>query len=160
MAYLTEAKIGTVLDLPVCIPATELQMGDWIIFASVKVIEPMRLTFKMLNLQLHSASVDIGDIDTSNKIFGNLGLAYVALRRDYSSGSPGITGALDVVVVDEIELVARDITNVVTLDTPGLYSWIIANNMQPSSDSDISTSTSIDFRVSATGQVRIELDSA
>ena len=56
-------------------------------------------------------------------------------------------------------MVERDTTETV-YSTPGNYSWIIANNMQPSSSSDVPTSTEINFRLSVTGQVRLELDSA
>ena len=160
MGYLTESAIANVLDMPVTLPATELQMGDWIIVSTVKVIEPQQLTFRWLDLQILSASVDIDDISAANLIFGNLGLVYVALRRDYTSGSPGETGALDVLTADELELVSRDTSDILTFVTPGNYSWIIANNCQPSSSSTISTSVSIDFRVAVTGQARLELDNS
>lgn len=160
MGYLTESAISNVLDMPVSLPATELQMGDWLIVSTVKVIEPQELTFRWLDLQIISSTVDVDDITAANLIFGNLGFVYVALRRDYTSGSPGETGALDVLIADDIELVSRDFSDILSFVTPGTYSWIIANNCQPSSSSTISTSVSIDFRVAVTGQARLELDNA
>jgi hypothetical protein len=119
----------------------------------------MRLLYRFLNLQLHTSSVDIADISAVNKVSGNLGYAYVALRRDYSAGNPGAAGAIEVLNISQIGLVERN--NVETVfATPGRYSWIIANNMQPSSSSVIPTSTDINFRLSVTGQVRLELDNS
>lgn len=160
MGYLTESKLASVLDMPVTLPATDLQMGDWLILSTIKVIEPQQLTYRWLDLQILSATVDVDDITANNLIFGNLGLVYVALRRNYASGSPGETGALDVLTISDVELISRDFTDILTFVTPGNYSWIIANNCQPSSSSTISTSTSIDFRVSVTGQARLDLDNS
>jgi hypothetical protein len=159
MGYLTTSKLTNIIDLPIQLPTTEIKMGDWLVVATVKIASPMRLRFRFLNLQMHSADVDIADISATNKILGNLGYAYVALRRDYSSGNPGAAGGLEVLSISEIGLVERDITETI-YTTPGSYSWIIANNMQPSSTSDIPTSTEINFRLSLTGQVRLELDNA
>lgn len=159
MGYLTTSKLTNIIDLPIQLPATEIKMGDWLVVASVKIAEPQRLRFRFLNLQLHSSDVDLADIASTNKIFGNLGFAYVALRRDYSSGNPGQAGGLEVLNISEIGLVERSSTETI-YTTPGRYSWIIANNMQPSSSSSIPTSTEINFRLSLTGQVRLELDNA
>jgi len=162
MAYLTENRLSNLLDVPLAIPSTELKMGDWVIMGSVRIIAPMRLTYKFMGMQVLTASVTISNIDNSNLIFGNLGLVYVTLRRDYQSGSPGEAGALDVLVANNIGNFARDVTSPVIDATPGVYSWILANNMQPSSSTDalIPPSTSIDFRVTALGMVRVELDNS
>jgi hypothetical protein len=157
MGYLTTSRLTNIIDLPVQLPATEIKMGDWLVVASIKIAEPMRLRYRFLNFQLHTSSVEMSDIAATNKILGNLGYAYVALRRDYSAGNPGAAGGLEVLNISEIGLVER--TNVETIfSTAGRYSWIVANNMQPSSSSDIPTSTEINFRLSITGQVRLELD--
>jgi hypothetical protein len=159
MGYLTTSKLANIIDLPIQLPATEIKMGDWLVVASIKIAEPMRLSYRFLNLQLHTSSVAISDISSVNKVSGNLGYAYVALRRDYSAGNPGAAGGLEVLNISDIGLVER--TNVETIfTTPGRYSWIIANNMQPSSSSAIPTSTDINFRLSVTGQVRLELDNS
>jgi hypothetical protein len=159
MGYLTTSRLTNIIDLPIQLPATEIKMGDWLIVATIKIAEPMRLRYRFLNLQLHSSTVDMADIASTNKISGNLGFAYVALRRDYSAGNPGAAGGLEILDISEIGLVERN--NVETIfSTPGRYSWIIANNMQPSSSSAIPTSTEINFRLSVTGQVRLELDNS
>jgi hypothetical protein len=159
MGYLTTSKLTNIIDLPIQLPATEIKMGDWLVIGSIKIAEPMRLLYRFLNLQLHTSSVDIADISAVNKVSGNLGYAYVALRRDYSAGNPGAAGAIEVLNISQIGLVERN--NVETVfATPGRYSWIIANNMQPSSSSVIPTSTDINFRLSVTGQVRLELDNS
>lgn len=160
MAYLTETKLESTIDIGVSLPATELIMGDWLIFSSVKLLQPHRLRYRMLNVQLHSSNVDIADIGASNLIYGNLGLAYVVLRRDYTSGDPGLGGALDTVIVSEEGIISRDMNSELILATPGNYSWVIANNCQPDSSSSIPASTSINLRLSVTGQIRMELDTA
>ncbi len=134
----------------------------------------MQLSFKHLTLVLHSASVDISNIVASNKIFGNLQLVYVALRRDYVSGSPGAAGALDVVKLGDYTVencaqptgllpmsVSRSGAEIVAV-TPGNYSWIVVNNCTSSNEDDviIPSSTPINFRVSVTGQARLELDNS
>jgi hypothetical protein len=159
MAYITTTQLENIIDVPIQIPATELKMGDWLVIGSVKIATPQRLRYRFLNLQLHSSNVDLANIAATNKVLGNLGFAYVALRRDYSAGNPGSAGALEVLNISEVGLVERSTVETI-YSTPGRYSWIIANNMQPSSSSAIPTSTEINFRLSATGQVRFELDNA
>ena len=158
MSYLTEAKLASIVDVPVALPATEIRQGDWLVFASIKLVPPQQLRFRFLNLQLLSASVATADIENGNLIYGNLGFAYVVLRRDYLSGSPGSSGALDTLIITQTGVVARDLTNEMTFDTPGTYSWILANNCKANSATAIPTYTSIDFRISVTGQVRLELE--
>ena len=162
MAYLTESQLSNTMDIPISLPSTDLQKGDWLIVASVAVVSPMLLTYKFLNLDLLSSTVDITQIQAVNQTYGNLGLAYVALWLNYTSGSPGAAGALDVVTADALGSFQRDTSNVLTLTQPGVYSWIVANNCQASSDptSIISPSTSIDYTLSVTGQVRLALTSA
>lgn len=173
MALLTEAKVSKTLDIPVNIPATELKMGDWIVVASIKLKEPMRLSYWYLTLQMLSSSVDTTDIVDANKISPSLDLAFLGLYRDYTSGHPSDTPALDIVriresissdgdcipVTDSLgQFVTVRTSPLVTFVTPGVYSFILANNMQSSSESTIDTDTSIDFTLCATGQIRLELD--
>ena len=173
MALLTEQKVARTLDIPVSLPATELKMGDWLVVASIKVKEPMRLTYWYLTFQMLASSVDTRDIIEANKISPALDLAFIGLYRDYTSGHPSATPALDVVRIRESGASTLDcipITDtlgqfitvrsspVLTFTTPGIYSFIVANNMQASSASAIPTTTSIDFQLSVTGQIRLELD--
>lgn len=159
MAFITEHKLASVVDLPIALPTTELKMADWIVIASVKLVAPQTLTCLFLQLELLAASVDTDRITNLNKIFGNLGLAYVVLRKNYVSGSPGEAGALDVVKLDVAGSIQRTGIPVV-LTEDGTYSWIVANNMQPSSDAEslIPASTSIDFKLNVTGQARLEIN--
>lgn len=173
MAFLTENKVAKTLDIPVSLPAAELKQGDWLVVASIKLKEPMKLTFWYLTFQMLASSVDTRDIGESNKISPALDLAFLGLYRDYTSGHPSNTPALDVVRIRENISVSGDclpVTDtlgqfitvrsspVLTFTTPGVYSFIVANNMQPSASSAIATTTSIDFQLCATGQIRLELD--
>lgn len=145
------------MDLPVQLPATEIKQGDWLVIASVKILSPMQLRFRFLNAQLHSSTVSIGDIGDVNKIYGNLGLAYVVLRKDYATGNPGAAGALETLNLSSLGIASRDTTEAIYAEE-GSYSWLIANNMKASDSSSVPSSTEINFTLSVTGQVRLELD--
>jgi len=162
MAYLTENMLSNVVDIPITLYSTDLRMGDWVVLATTKIVTPMRLTYKVASLSLSASTVNPIDITNGNKVYGNLGLVYIAMRLNYTSGNPGEAGGLDSLVATGLGTFSRDPSVVVTVTEPGVYSWIITNNMQPSTDVSpiIPISTSIDFRVTANGVARIELDSA
>ena len=157
MAFITEKKLAGTLDVPVALPLTELLQGDWLVVATIKVIEPMRLSYRYMNFQLTEATVDLDDIGSSNKISANLDLAFLGLYLDYVSGHPGLSGALDTVKVNALGVAQRS-SPVIVATTPGVYSFIVANNMQSSSASSVPVTTSIDFKLCASGMVRLELD--
>lgn len=159
MAYLTESKLKNTVDLPIALPDTTLKQSDYVVVATVKLLASQRLTLRVLTLQLLSATIDPSVIDSTNKIIPNLGVAYAVLRKDYTSGVPGDTGALDYIFLESTGVVSRPSVPF-ALMTPGNYSIIVANNMQASSVSPIPTSTSIDFKVIVTGQFRLELSVA
>jgi len=156
--YLTTHKLSNVIDLPISLPATELKQGDWLVVASVKIAEPMKLTYRLLTGSILASTVGISQISNSNKIVASLGLAYVVLRINYAGGSPGGAGALDTLVMNDLGTIQRNTSSTLTLTTAGVYSWVVANNMQPSSTSLVPTSTEINFRVAVTGQARLFLD--
>lgn len=162
MAYLTENTVNNMIDIPITLSSTDLRMGDWVVVSVVRIITPMRLTYRMCNISISASSVDTSLITSGNKLFGNNGLAFLTLRRNYISGNPGEAGGLDSLVAYGLGVYSRDFTQPVVVVTPGVYSWMIANNMQPSSDASpvIPTSTSIDFRLSVTGTARLELDNS
>jgi len=162
MAYLTENMLSNVVDIPIALSSTDLRMGDWIVLASTRIESPMRLTYKIASLTLSAATVNPDDITNGNKIYGNLGFVYVAMRLNYTSGDPGEAGGLDSLVATSLGTFSRNYSNIVTITEPGVYSWIIASNMQPSTDATpvIPVSTSIDFRATVNGVARIELDRA
>jgi hypothetical protein len=156
MAYLTEAKLKNVVDLPIALPDTLLKQGDWLVVATVKLYAPQRLSMRAMTLQLLDCTVDTSSIGTVNRIVPNLGLVYVVLRKDYTSGIPGLSGALDYLFLEDIGVVSRTAVPSVMTD-PGNYSVLVANNMQASDASDVPTSTSIDLKALVTGQFRLEL---
>lgn len=159
MGFLTANKLSNVIDHGICLPATELRQSDWLILASVKIAEPMKLRYRFMNLYVINSTVNVSDITSLNKIFGNLGLAYVSLRLNYVSGSPGEGGGIDVLVADDLGVFQRPTAELI-LTTPGVYTWLLASNMKASSEegSLISPTTPIDFNVSVNGALRLELD--
>ena len=162
MPYITENRLSSIVDIPIALSATDLRMGDWVVLASIRLAAPMRLTYKVANLTLSASTVDPDDISSGNKLFGNLGFVYLTLRKDYISGNPGEAGGLDALVATALGTVSRDASIPLIVSAPGIYSWIIASNMQPSIDPSpaIPVSTSVDFRISVNGVARLELDSA
>jgi hypothetical protein len=159
MAYLTENQLANIIDVPIALGATTLDMGDWLILGSVIVAQPMRLTCHLLDLQMISSTVNNSLIDPTSLIYGNLGLVYVVLAQNYASGSPGSITGLDTVVAYDIGHWDRNIAAPVFITTPGTYTWLIANNTQPSTVANpaIPQGTSINFEVAVTGTARLEL---
>lgn len=157
MPYLTENQLASTLDIPIALPATELRQGDWLVIATTKIVTPMRLRFRYLDLSLLSCTVATSQIGNINRIYGNLGFVYVALRKDYSGESPGSAGAQDVFGVTALGTYARPGSEVL-LDTEGTYSWVLANNMRADASSSVPTDTDINFRVAVTGMARLEME--
>lgn len=159
MAYLTESRLKNTVDLPIALPGTSLKQSDYLVVATVKLLASQRLTLRVLALQLLASTVELSVVDSTNRIIPNLGAAYAVLRKDYTSGVPGETGALDYIFLQNVGVVSRSSVPFITT-TPGNYSLIVANNMQASATSPISPGTSIDFKVIVTGQFRLELSIA
>lgn len=173
MAFLTESKVAKTLDVPVNLPSTTLAQGDWLVVAAIKLVSPMKLTYQFMTLQMLSSTVDTTLIESVNKVSPSLDLAFIGLYINYTSGHPGLQPALDVVKIRETDNSQLDCVPVadvsgqfitsrtsplVTYTTPGIYSFIVANNMQSSATSSIPITTSIDFQLCATGQIRLELE--
>jgi len=156
MAFITETKLRSTVDLPIALPDTTLKQSDYLVVATVKLGAAQRLTLTSLALQMLDSTVDPSLVDPTNLIVPNLGLAYVVLRQDYASGVPGQIGALDYIYLTGLGIVNRSLIPVVLI-APANYSILVANNMQPSTTSAIPTSTSIDFKLIVTGQFRLEL---
>lgn len=157
MAYLSESRLSNLYDLPVSLPATTIKMGDWLVAASVKVVVPMKLTYRYMALQLVSASVRFADVSSLNRVYGNLGNVYLTVRKDYAGEAPGSSGAIETMALTEAGLIVRDSSQPLVLTDPGTYSWVLANNCKADSSSLIPAATSIDFVVAMTGQVRMEV---
>lgn len=170
MAYITDKKLGSVIDIPICLPAVELLQGDWLVVSCVKLIAPMRLTYRHLTAQLltitgnnppaASRAIDYRDITADNKVSANLGLAFAGLYFSYGGGHPGQIPALDIVTLGSIQTVSRSAAPVIQT-VPGVYSLIVANNMKPDASASehppIDRGTSIDFKLMVTGSIRLEL---
>jgi hypothetical protein len=131
-------------------------MGDWLIVGTVRLVAPQRLSIRQMTLQLIDSTVDVDDVEVSNKVIPNLGLVYAVLRKDYVSGTPGGSGALDSMYLDEITTTSRSTVSAL-YTTPGNYSIIVANNTKAVSGVTIPTTTSIDFTVMVNGAFRLEL---
>lgn len=158
MAYLTERKLSNTLDIPINLPTTEIKMGDWIVVATVKIDAPTRLTYRMLNLDFVSSTVDLGNITSDNRIVPNFGMCYVGLFYNYTSGDPSGLPALDVVQANNFGIITRTATPIVTA-VAGTYSWLAVNNIQFSDQNALlTTGDSADFTLNCVGQARLELD--
>lgn len=158
MPYLTERKLNNTLDLPLALPSVEIKMGDWLVIGTFKLVAPTRLTYRAMNLNFISTTVDLANLTSDNKIVPNFGLCYVGLFYNYTSGDPSTLPTLDVLQANSLGVVTRSASSIVA-DTEGTYSWIAVNNIQFSTaNSLLSVSESADFTLSCVGQARIELD--
>jgi hypothetical protein len=160
MAFLTESKIAATLDIPVALPTTEIIQGDWIVVSSIKLVAPMALTYRYANLQLLASTVSTALIGSGNRVNPSLGIAFLGLYRDYTTGHPGMISALDTLSLSSIEIVYRSTSSPLYYVTPGTYYFIVANNCKSSSSGSISADTSIDLKLCATGMIRLELNKA
>lgn len=157
MAYLTERKLSNTLDVPVNLPTTEIKMSDWVVIATIKLVAPTRLTYRMMNLNFVSSSVSLANLTPPNRIVPNFGLCYVGLFFNYSSGDPSGLPALDVLQANSFGVIERTAAPVV-VSTEGTYSWVAVNNVKFSDQNSLFTvSDSADFTLSCVGQARLEL---
>jgi hypothetical protein len=158
MAYLTERKLSNTLDIPVNLPTAEIKMSDWLVIATVKLVAPTRLTYRMMNLNFVSSTVALTNITSVNRIVPNFGLCYVGLFFNYNSGDPSGLPALDVLQANNFGVAERTATPIV-ISTEGTYSWIAVNNIQFSDQNTLlGVGDSADFTLSCVGQARLELD--
>jgi len=159
MPYLTERKLSNTLDMPINLPTTEIKMGDWLVIATIKIVAPTLLTYRMMNLNFVSSTIDLGNITSVNLVAPNFGLCYVGLFLNYTSGGdPSGLPALDVLQASSFGVLARTATPIVTA-TEGTYSWIAVNNVQYNSQNSLlGVSDSADFTMGCVGQARLELD--
>jgi hypothetical protein len=158
MPYLTERKLSNTLDVPVNLPATNITMGNWLVIASLQVVAPTLLTYRMLHLNFISSAVNLSNLTPANLIVANYGFCYVGLFYGYTSGDPSTLSALDVVQTSTLGIQPRT-TSPLVINTAGTYSWIAVNNVQySSSNSLLPSGESADFVMSCVGQCRLELD--
>ena len=158
MSYLTERKLSNTLDVPINLPTTEIKMGDWVVIATVKIVAPTLLTYRMMNINFVSSTIALANITSVNRIVPNFGLCYVGLFLNYTSGDPSSVPALDVLQANAFGVQARTAAPIVTA-TEGTYSWIAVNNIQFSDQNSLlSVNDSADFTLSCVGQARLELD--
>lgn len=158
-SYLTQSSFNNTIDHGICLPSTFLRQGAWLVIGTIKLVAPMRLRFLDLTVNVIDCNYPVTDVTSLNKIYGNLGLVYVALRQNYTGGDPGIGGALDLVVASETGVTRRAAPEL-DLSAPGNYTWIVCNNMKPTTDplAVIPATASIDFDVCVNGMVRMELN--
>jgi hypothetical protein len=158
MPYITYNKLSNTLDVPINLPATEIDMGDWLLIATVQVTAPAQLTYRVMNLNFLSSDFALANIASQNLIVPNFGLCYVGLFYNYTSGDPSTLAALDVLSSSSLGVTTRTAAPLI-ITTPGTYSWIAVNNVQYSSQNSLlGTTDSADFVLSCVGQSRLELD--
>jgi hypothetical protein len=158
MSFLTERKMANTVDAPIALPSTEIKMSDWVVIATIKLTAPSRLTVRMLHLNFISSTVDLTKIVPANYINSSLGMCYVALFFNYNNADPASTTKLDKVTASALGVSTR-IENPFVTTVPGIYTWLAVNNIQYSTASSaLAITDSADFRVSCTGQWRIEIN--
>ncbi len=157
MAYLTEQNLANTLDIPVALPSVELNQGDWIVVATVRVTTPMRLTLRSMCLHVLGSTVDPAAVVPDNKVIPALGSVYVGLYQNYSASSPSTIVSLDVLSANAIGVFTRP-TSALVITTPGYYSVLAVNNTKSSTQGTIDPATLINFKLLVTGQIRLELE--
>jgi len=156
MSLITDTELADQLDLPVALPAAVFKKDSWIVLATVKLQNPMRLTYRFLQLQLQSVTIDpaIGGAEPTI-VDATKGLAYVAIFKNYGGERPGSSVAqgtnFDVVNATAAGLFERATSTSLVIDATSVatYSFVLVNN-----------TGNADLKMSVCGQVRLDLNSA
>lgn len=160
MPLITDEQLRKTIDLPIGLPATRLDAGDWLVVGTVKLVSGQELSFNMLNLQLVGLIQDGEDIVLDDvctpvdvtKYDSSLGLAYVVILKDYSAAVDPRTQAFvgttaDRIIVTAATVATRDLSlPALSLTDSGNYSFVVINNCQ-----------NADARLVISGQVRVSL---
>ena len=144
MAYITDQELETKLDIPVNLPLTQLEAGDWLIVATFNIpsgTPTVKATLRILQIQM---------------TFGVLGdSGGIALHKNYNILNPPTVGAVELITVagPAPTISARNPNLPLTLDgrnagVPGTYYFVAFNSsVNP-------------IKLIATGGVRIDINPA
>lgn len=171
MSFLTEDQLDNQVDLPVSAPTILIEQQKWIIVSSVKVVDPMQLNLRWLQIQLVEVVNPYTDgtvtvtpnaqglcvFPPSDIILDNAdyGLAYLGLYRGFSPAVPPLSQSLQEppLIVGGVNATAAAIaarnTTPTVYATAGVYSFVLVNNTQNRR-----------LKVTVTGQVRMVLNPA
>ena len=166
--FLTDVELERTADVPVSLPLTRLNSGDWLIVATVQIRTGQEFRFNTLNLQVAGAFVNGAALPLNDqcnpvsllKINASYGLVYVGIAKDYSSSDDpsGITWqgtASDVVSAPSAGTYVRNPTSTtLSISTPGTYSFVVVNNSATTS-TDPALTAKVDANVCVSGQIRI-----
>lgn len=162
---LTEQRLNTVIDLPIALPVTKVQAGDWITVATVELIAPAKLTLSQLQahivlMEAVSASDPCGGLGKNeiNEDFIAGGLIAVFIAKNAAPDSrPDLQPYSEAMSVPSNFELAPDSTapvfssragsDALVLAESGLYSITVLNN-----------TVNRNIHVSVNGILTIDLD--
>ena len=150
------------ISIPIGIPAINMSPNTWVPVGSFQLLTGQVATIRLTQIHLLEINGLASDTCTnggtntivSSTSFG--GLAYIALGQASPDSSPLSQSYIDLVTVPSDVTTAstatapisasRDITNALTISTPGVYTYYLANN-----------TTNRMLLLSATGIVQVDL---
>jgi hypothetical protein len=167
MSYITSEQLQQVLDLPVSLPLTTLDPGEWLVVSSITIAPPEKITLRWLQseiLVMSDPSSGASTITSSPTSDGtcvflgigaslnvpNLGLAFVGMYRTFDplkqpsmqapQEAPLVVGGQDSLP----PVVAVRALTPTTYSEAGTYSFVVTNN---TTDRKVS--------IGVTGQIRL-----
>jgi hypothetical protein len=142
MAYITDVELEDKLDIPVCLPLTEIRPGDWLIVSTFRIpvdVPTLKATIRFLQLQMTLGAT--GDI------------AGVSLIKDYNVNNNPTVGAVENIQVmgPAPSRIQRNAYTPLTLDgrnagIGGVYSFVAYSQ------------ASSPVEIAVVGSVRIDLN--
>lgn len=141
MGYVTQSRHASVLDIPFCLPQSELRRGSSLLIGFVDLKEGQRLQFRQLAINVVKILTSGVAQDTINTEHG---LATLGVYHSTMLCSPVIEVAGKNTGLTSLNpFISRDIVN------PGRYSVVVYNN------TGRTASTAVDLSVSVTGVAKL-----
>ena len=141
------------MDLPVALPATKLNLADWLVLATIKLDLGYKLAFKHLQLHVIAIIPQVSGTTASPTIINPAyGLAYVAIFKDFNvltnpRSLVPVGSSLDVISASGVGVAGRDVSkDALQLTDIGDYSFVAINN-----------TTDAHLRLAVAGAVRLTL---
>jgi hypothetical protein len=139
--YITSERYASILDLPICLPETELRRGTVVQIASFKLTAGQVAAVRFLNLNvLHVLTPGVVP-DAINSAYG---WCYAGVFAGHMVASPFIVVASSQVGSTSLNSAEENL-----VASPGLYTVLVANNTGKLYD------FAIDLLVCVTGVIKI-----
>ena len=138
--YISTARYANIVDLPICLPETELRRSVDLQIASFRLNNGQRAVIRLLNLNVLKVFTPGIIADVINSPFG---WCYVGVFAGRMASSPFVYVATAQIGITQLNLFSEFI-----IASPGIYTVRVVNNT-----GKVATSA-MDFSVAVTGVIK------